>query len=348
MKKIAIIGKFHTSLGVADGQAVKTNILAQELEQVCGRENIIRINTYGWKKNPAGLFARCVWAVRSCGNVIFMTDAGGIKVFPWLLRFANIGGKCRLHYVVIGGWLCGYLEKQKLLAGLLKKFDGIYVETRTMGRAMEKLGFSNIVVMPNCKRLAVLKEDELVYTAREPYRLCIFSRIMKEKGVQDAVMAVNTINQKSGRIVYELDIYGQVDPDQQEWFEQLKAGFPPCIRYCGTVAYSRSAEVLKNYFALLFPTKFYTEGIPGTIIDAYAAGVPVISSRWESFGDILDDETCISYPFDDESGLLTALEKAADNPDQLLEKKTACLRRAAAYSPEKVMGILLSRLNLER
>ena len=33
MKKIAVIGKFHTAQGIADGQAVKTNILAEELEQ---------------------------------------------------------------------------------------------------------------------------------------------------------------------------------------------------------------------------------------------------------------------------------------------------------------------------
>lgn len=348
MKKIAVIGKFHTAQGIADGQAVKTNILTEELEQAFGRENILRINTYGWKKHPVGLFASCAAAVRKCTDVIFMTDAGGIKVFPWLLRMANIGGTCRLHYVVIGGWLCGYLAKQKLLAKLLMKFEGIYVETRTMQRAMEALGFSNIVVMPNCKRLSMLGEDELVYDTNEPHRLCIFSRIMREKGVPEAVEAVRTINERSGRQVYTLELYGQVDPDQQDWFERLQAEFPPYIRYGGTIDYHRSVEVLKDYFALLFPTKFYTEGIPGTIIDAYAAGIPVISSRWESFGDILDDETCLSYAFDDENGLLHALEAAAEDPDLLLGKKAACLARAKEYTTEHVMEILISRLRQER
>lgn len=347
MKTIAVIGKFHTAQGIGDGQAIKTNILTEELEQAFGGEQVCRINTYGWKKHPAALFARCVAAVRCCTDVIFMTDAGGIKVYPWLLRAANIAGTCRLHYVVIGGWLCGYLEKHRLLARWLKKFDGIYVETETMRKAMEALGFSNIVVMPNCKRLTVLKEEELVHCKEEPYRLCIFSRIMREKGVPEAVEAVSSINQRAGREVYTLDLYGQVDPDQQDWFENLKARFPPYIRYCGTVDYHRSVEVLKDYFALLFPTKFYTEGIPGTIIDAYAAGIPVISSRWESFGDILDDETCISYPFGDEKGLPAALEAVAENPDLLRNKKIACLRRARAFTPEQVMGILISRINKE-
>lgn len=348
MKKIAVIGKFYTALGIGDGQAIKTNILTEELEHAYGTENIRRINTYGWKKHPAQLFAACVAAVRSCTDVIFMTDAGGIKVFPWLLHAANIAGSCRLHYVVVGGWLCGYLEKNKVLAWCLKKFDGIYVETETMRKAMENQGFANIAVMPNCKRLTVLDENELISCEEEPYRLCIFSRVMREKGVADAVEAVTAVNRRAGRQVYALDIYGQIDPDQQDWFEELQAGFPDYIRYGGTIDYHRSVEVLKDYFALLFPTKFYTEGIPGTIIDAFAAGVPVISSRWESFGDILDDDTCISYPFGDENGLLDALEAAAKDPTLLHRRKIACLRRAARYAPENVMEILISRLNNEK
>ena len=56
-----------------------------------------------------------------------------------------------------------------------------------------------------------------------------------------------------------------------------------CARYCGIKDPKDSVKTLKNYFALVFPTRFYTEGIPGTIIDAYYAGVPVIASKWESF-----------------------------------------------------------------
>lgn len=53
----------------------------------------------------------------------------------------------------------------------------------------------------------------------------------------------------------------------------MKKKFPPYIKYCGTVSFDKTTEVLKEYFALVFPTRFYTEGIPGTIIDAFASGL---------------------------------------------------------------------------
>lgn len=44
-------------------------------------------------------------------------------------------------------------------------------------------------------------------TKQEPLRLCTFSRVMKEKGIEDAVNAVEAVNEYFGRLVYTLDIW---------------------------------------------------------------------------------------------------------------------------------------------
>ena len=111
-----------------------------------------------------------------------------------------------MHYVVIGGWLPQLLERNNLLTIKLKKFDGIYVETHFMIKALQKLGLQNIRYLPNFKRLDILKEDQLVYCTSEPYKLCTFSRVIKEKGIEDAINSVKSINDNLGRIVYTLDI----------------------------------------------------------------------------------------------------------------------------------------------
>ena len=66
---------------------------------------------------------------------------------------------------------------------------------------------------------------------------------MKEKGIEDAVNAVMTVNAKLGRMAYALDVYGQVDNSQVEWFETLQKGFPNYIRYDGLVPFDKSVVI---------------------------------------------------------------------------------------------------------
>ena len=75
-----------------------------------------------------------------------------------------------------------------------------------MKSALEARGFENVFVMPNCKKLTVLSENELVYPQGVPYKLCTFSRVMREKGIEDAVKTVTAVNQSFGRTVFSLDI----------------------------------------------------------------------------------------------------------------------------------------------
>ena len=345
MKKIAIIGKFHTDKGVVDGQAIKTSILASAIEGFSEQCVLSRINTFGWKKNPVKLFREAVRATAQCDDVILMTDAGGIKVFPWLLTLANRKRRCKLHYVVVGGWLVHVLKKRKFIADCLRKFDGIYVETNAMKNGLEKMQFGNTHILKNCKPLTPLTEEQLENHAEEPYRLCMFSRIMREKGVEEAINAVTSANTHYKRTVFCLDLYGQVDDNQTAWFEEKSASFPPEIRYCGVAPYDQSVEILKSYFALLFPTKFYTEGIPGTIIDAYAAGVPVISSEWENFLDIVDpDVTGIGYPFSQPEQLTEILIDLVSVPQKIQSMRKNCLIKAQEYLPENALGILWEML----
>lgn len=345
--KVAVIGHFGFGLKFLDGQTVKTKIVTAALEEKYGKDAVFKTDTHGSGiskliKAPFQAFR----ALKNAQNVVILPAQNGVRIFvPLLTIFRRFFKGRRLHYAVIGGWLPEFLRDKRGLEKKLKKFDGIYAETNTMKSALESAGFENVFVMPNCKELGVLKKDELVYSDGEPRALCTFSRVMKEKGIEDAVDAVKAINEKFGRTVYTLDVYGQVDAGQTEWFEALKATFPDYIRYRGLVDFSGSVEVLKNYFALLFPTRFYTEGIPGTIIDAYAAGIPVISARWQSFSDVVDDGvTGIGYGFGKTEELLSVLENCAEKPEILTNLKENCIKKAEEFLPEAALKVLLEKM----
>lgn len=344
--RVCVLGHFAFGKEAANGQTVKTKILTKELVRQLGENEVRAIDTCGGMRSLLKAPFQAFFALKNASNVIILPAHNGVRVYGRLLPlFRGLFKNRKIHYVVIGGWLPDFVRDRKGLAAALKRFDGIYVETSTMKTALDGRGFENVFVMSNCKELNILEKEELLCSANEPYKLCTFSRVMREKGMEDAIEAVKAVNRAQGEAVYTLDIYGPVDPAQTQWFEELKSKFPNYVRYCGVVPSEQSVETVKNYFALLFPTGFYTEGIPGTIIDAYAAGVPVISAKWESFADVVDDgETGYGYEFGNTEALKQMLSEVAENPDKITNLKENCLKKAQDYMPQKAIDILLQKM----
>lgn len=344
-KKVCACGHFAFGKSFFDGQTVKTKMITAELEKRFGPESVRKLDTHGGLKVWPGLALRLFGAAATCQNIVIFPAQNGVRVLVPLLRLVNLFWRRRLHYVVIGGWLPEFIENKKFLTKQLRKLDGIYVETGTMQKALEKQGFQNVKVLPNCKNLTTLSEGDLVYAASMPYQLCTFSRVLREKGIEDAVFAVRAVNERFGKTVYELDIYGQIDPGQAEWFDGLRKTFPPYIRYKNTVPYDQSVEVLKNYFALLFLTYCEGEGFAGTLLDAFASGVPVVASDWRFNPEIVEDGvTGALCPARDLGALCELLSQIAENPRDWEAKKRACLAAAHRYRPDAVVQILVDNL----
>lgn len=345
MKKVSVIGLFCTGQNVSDGQSVKTRIVTQELEKMLGAAQVDRIDTYGWKKKPLRLFANCVSAVRRSDNVMFLTDEGGIRVFPWLLRWANVGRKCKLHYYVVGGWLSGYLDRSRRAVSDLQKLDAIYVEIPAMLRELEARGFSNGVLVNKFRRMTPVSVEELDLSPQAPYKLCYFSRVMKEKGVEECIEAVKIANRLSGFEKYTLDIYGSINEPYREDFEKLQKQFPSCVRYGGVIEFQNSTQVLKDYFAMLFPTCYASEGYPNAVVDAFAAGLPVIATRWHYNADIIRDrEDGILIDVGNVEQIVDAIEEMANNLDLYKSMRKNCVERCAEYLPENAISKVIKHL----
>lgn len=347
MRVATVVGHFSNGNAIHDGQTIKTRTIADELECRYGADEVARMDTHGGIRAfflAPGFIKN---AFRTSHNVMILPAQRGLRVFAPLCAYWK--RKCpyvKLHYIVIGGWLPEFVRQHMTLLHCLQMFDAIYVETTAMKKALEIMGLKNTVIMPNCKKLNMLTEKEFGHGRRDSLKLCTFSRVMREKGIEDAVNAVREINSRYGRAVYSLDVFGQIDSSQSDWFEKLKSHFPSYVRYAGVIPHDQSVDVIKNYYALLFPTHYFTEGIPGTIIDAYAAGVPVICPKWENYADIIEDHTTgIVYGFDDEEGLREALCILAEEPERIYPMKRACLLQARKYTPENALKPLFQKMD---
>ncbi len=102
-----------------------------------------------------------------------------------------------------------------------------------------------------------------------PLKVLFLSRITPAKGVELAIEAVKRQNDRAGKIVCRLDIFGQLDPAYAEQFKKVKSTFLDTIRHLGFIDQKKFFEIVAGYDLLVFPTYYIGEGFPGVIINAY-------------------------------------------------------------------------------
>ena len=335
IKTVGIIGHFAEGLSMADGQVVKTRTVRELFRDVCGAENVRSIDTRGWQKHPLSLLRQCSELARFADALVMLPAHNGVKVFaPLLVRLKKLYG-CKVVYSVIGGWLAEFIVDQPRLTEKLKNFDAILVESERVKGLLAAQGFDNVRVAYNYKRLPHLETPGLKAPEGEPWPIAVFSRIYEEKGIDDIVWAVQEANRRFGRRVYALDIYGNVLPEYKEHFDELMTDCDVAgVAYRGVAPAGESTSVLNGYLALAFPTRCPGEGVPGTVVDAYCAGIPVIASRWLSYAEMVDEGvTGVTFDFCNREALLEILMDS-DLPGRLLAMKHACLHKGQDYSYE--------------
>lgn len=346
MKTVGICGHFGGNKEFLDGQTVKTKIIYKELCKQLGDSNVSKLDSFNWKEHPFKLIIKTFFLVKENKNIIIMPAQNGLKIFVFVVYVLNKVYRNNLHYIVIGGWLPDLLKKSPIIVKMLKNFTGIYVETNSMVEALHKINLYNTFLLPNCKDLKILSYDDLIYQYSEPFSLCTFSRVMKEKGVEEAIAAVKSINKSQGRIVYTLDIYGQIDTEYADRFDKILATLPDYIKYKGCVPFNESTDILKNYYLLLFPTYYEGEGFAGTLIDAFAAGLPVVATNWRYNSEIVNKEVGFLYKLNHklvlEDVLIDILKK---NINDIHFLKKNCIDTAHNYSSENVIKKFITHLS---
>ena len=346
MKKAGVCGHFGFGRSLLNGQTVKTKVVTEELKKRLGDDQVVVADSCGGIKAMPRMTIDVLKLFKDCENIIMMPANRGLRVFAPLFLFYNKLYHRRIHYVVIGGWLDSFLNEHKWLVRLLKKFDAIYVESDMMKSSLQSRGFENSVVMYNFKELEPLAEDDVEYPEYEPYKICTFSRVMKEKGIEDAANAIESVNAHFGRTVYTLDIFGQVDDEYKEKFSQLEKSFPDYISYGGAIDANMSVEILKSYFALLFPTYYKGEGFAGTLIDAMSAGVPVIASDWKYNSEfVVPGKTGVIIENCNAERLAEELINIAAVPEKWNSMRLSALKESEKYKPDIAVRPLIDRIN---
>lgn len=342
--EICIIGHFGGSKTFNDGQTVKTLALYEALQS--RNIPIVTVDTYYIRKNPFYfVFIFLKNLLRSKKIIVLVSDKGRRVLFP-VLAFASRALHKEIYHYAIAGKLADEAAASKQPVSRLNAFKANWVESKALEKRLRALGVTNARYVPNFKNIPVLPPQAQVTQFAEPYRFCTFSRVIKEKGITDAVRAVCSVNGELGRTAATLDIYGPVDPGYQAELDALLAE-NDCAKYKGVVPANESVQAVCRYYMLLFPTQYKTEGIPGTIIDALSAGVPVIARRWAYCDEMLTNGVdAYVYDFDRPELLREKLLYAVTHPAETTAMRKNCLKEAQKYSADAVVKTILDEMGL--
>lgn len=345
MKKAAVVGVYGVGADFTTGQAVKCYELINWLKEKYGQNQIEVVNTFKWKKNPLKLFVNLLNSFRNCKNVIIMPAQHGIRVFAPLVYYFNKIFKRKIHYVVIGGWLAEMLSEQPRMKKFIDSFETVHVETQEMGSKLKEMGLGQVCFMPNFR---ILPHKSVVRKKhwQEPIPVCTYSRVVKEKGILDAIEIVKEANRHAEKNIFRLDIYGKVASEFKDEFEKAIIQNDAIVRYCGVKNADAGIDVLSQYFALLFPTYYEGEGVAGTLLDAMASGTPPIVNEWKYNREVVEDGVNgFIYPYRNIKVAAEYLNKLKNKTELYENMVEACFEKAKYYSTDRIMQQFI--MNLE-
>lgn len=333
-KKIAIIGHFGGNNHFTDGQTVKTVNLYNELRKATSW-NIIKIDTFYKSKHPFLLFVKVIKTLLTTKDIIILLSAGGMKFFFPLLSFSAHFLRTKVYHDVIGGNLAELVKENPKFRYYLNSFKKNWVETNLLKNELEELGIVNADIIPNFRRLKTADIAGLPKEYNPPFRFCTFSRVIAEKGIGEAIRAVVSVNNQFNHEVCKLDIYGPIGEAYKKEFEDLLRTAPSSIRYCGEVPNEKAVEILKNYAALIFPTRWDGESQAGTLSESCLALLPAIATDWRCNKEMIKDGyNGFLYPGSYAQTLEGALLYFISHKDSIFQMRQNCLEMSKYYEPD--------------
>jgi glycosyltransferase involved in cell wall biosynthesis len=332
------LGAFGFRFPHYDGQTIKTQNLLTLLQDK--GVDVDYFETQDFKVNKLSVLRMC-WKVMTCKTLYYLPAQNNlIYLFPiiyWLSRLFHT----RIHYFVVGGWLVELLADKPRHRRKLSNIAGIHCETQFMKNALEKeYGFNNVDVFPNFR---INDFHPKAHHEENKLRLVFMARIIKMKGLDLIFELGNKIIDRGLQDQISIDFYGPQhnDDGDVEYFNTNLAKYA-FMKYYGPLEPKDIYTTLEKYDAMLLPTHFYTEGLPGSIVDAYISGISVIVTKWKHATEFVDDgKSGIIIPFDDDgSALFDAVMRLFDNTALLSQMKGYVQEKWHEFSSEKAWELI--------
>lgn len=164
------------------------------------------------------------------------------------------------------------------------------------------------------------------------------ARINRMKGL-DVVFSIAEHYYKKNSDI-QIDFYGPINEEDREYFNANIDRYS-FVSYKGSLDPKNIYTTLESYDLMILPTKYYTEGFPGSILDAYISGIPVLVSNWKYASEFVSDgSNGYICDVDNVEQFIAAIEKLRNDMQLLAKLKRNAYQSSKQYSAAAAWNIL--------
>jgi glycosyltransferase involved in cell wall biosynthesis len=160
-----------------------------------------------------------------------------------------------------------------LLTFVLNNSQNIFLETKYLVNKFNL--FRNVHHFPNTRSITSNNSRNIEHKNRKKF--IFLGHIKKTKGVETILSAFKIDN------IGHIDFYGPLVDIDIEQLNTLNS------TYKGVAKKEDVQNIMSEYDAFVFPTFYHGEGYPGVILEAYAAGLPVITTQWRAVPELISE-----------------------------------------------------------
>jgi len=336
---ILVLGYFGYATNKLDGQTVKTRNVFELLKINCNNlASIDYFDTHQFQKTNLYLFIM-IWKILRCNKLVYMPADDNLKyLFPFIYIVCKYK-RIDIIFIVIGGWLDDFLKTSKLHANLLSKISVILSESKQLNNNLKHIyNINNAKYFPNFRIQSFIPSFK---KNKDSFNIIYMGRINQMKGIDSIFRLAKYIEVRhNSDHAITIDFFGPIEYKEKNYFlEQInKFQF---VSYKGIIMPENIYKTLDRYDVLVLPTKYYGEGFPGSILDAYISGIPVIVSNWKWIPEHVEEgKTGYVFDLNREQELYNYVENLYMDRNLLLKMKRYAYEKSKEYSSEIAWNII--------
>lgn len=327
-----------------NGDGVKNGYLRDGFENACV-SGIHWFDTIARNKPRWKIILKLLRLMVFTKQIIFSLNQNGRYYIIPIFWFLSLFFKKRGVLYVVGGSFDKQLTnklspwRRRVFVKMLNSLDGVFAESLALKEGLEKCGLTNVVLVYNPR-----KDDGSHWRLQEDNRRkgVFVSRVTATKGILVLLEAIEHLNQSGENL--SLDIYGPLDTlNEKEVFRCIDAsGGRVC--YKGVIEPVMVQAVLTNYHFLALPTFHSGEGLPGILVEAGMAGIPIVITRFNALPEYFkQDESALFVEPKDRVGLEQAILRLV-NDDGLASALSEGIKKVVV--PFRLESIIHQSLQL--